>query len=48
MTNKLFSINEFIEVKDENYDEFYEKFINFIENNGWSFIGLTNEADDEE
>ncbi|MGG0308364.1 hypothetical protein ABEY43_06880 [Priestia megaterium] len=31
-----------------NHDEFLEEFINFVESKGWSFIGTTDEIEDNE
>ena len=41
---KQFEINGYIEVPiNVSEKEFFEKFIQFIELNRWSFIGVTNE-----
>ena len=41
---KQFEINGYIEVPiDVSEKEFFEKFIQFVESNNWSFIGVTNE-----
>lgn len=48
MNNKcLIEVNGVIET-NVNHDEFYEKFIRFIENEGWSFGGITNELKEKE
>ena len=42
---KQFEINGYIEVPlNVSEKEFFEKFIQFIESNSWSFIGVTNET----
>ena len=44
---KEFEINGCIEVSPEvTEDKFWEKFINFVESNGWSFGGGINEIQD--
>ena len=41
---KQFEINGYIEANiDVSEKEFFEKFIQFVESNNWSFIGVTNE-----
>ena len=41
---KQFEINGYIEATlDVSEEEFFEKFIQFVESNNWSFIGVTNE-----
>ena len=42
---KQFEINGYMEVPiNMSEKEFFEKFIQFIESNSWSFIGVTNET----
>ena len=41
---KQFEINGYIETPIEvSEKDFFEKFIQFVESNNWSFIGVTNE-----
>ena len=41
---KQFEIKGYIETPiDVSEKEFFEKFIQFVESNNWSFIGVTNE-----
>lgn len=46
---KQFEINGYIESPiDVSEKEFFEKFIQFIESNNWSFIGVTHEIINDE
>ncbi|WP_172249972.1 50S ribosome-binding protein YggL [Saccharibacillus deserti] len=37
----------FADVGDVDHDEFLDKFIDFVESNGWSFGGGTKQVDEE-
>jgi uncharacterized protein YggL (DUF469 family) len=47
--SKLIQVNGVVEIKDtESHDEFLDKFIEFVESNGWSFGGGTQDITDNE
>ncbi|MDH4619955.1 hypothetical protein [Brevibacillus sp. AY1] len=42
-------VNGVVEIQDsETHDDFMDKFIQFVESNGWSFGGGTQDITDEE
>ena len=42
-------INGVVEIKrSETHDDFWDKFIEFVESNGWSFGGGTQDITDDE
>ena len=46
---KQFEINGYIEVPvDVSEKEFFEKIVQFVESNNWSFIGVTTEIINDE
>ncbi|GED33503.1 hypothetical protein BCE02nite_46440 [Brevibacillus centrosporus] len=45
----LIQVNGVVEIKDtESHDEFLDKFIEFVERNGWFFGGGTQDITDNE
>lgn len=47
--SRLIHIDGIVEIKDsETHDDFLDKFIQFIEANGWTFGGGSTDVTDEE